>query len=149
MVHKHIWEIQITTGSLVKPGNSWRFEISRTGVSPILKCLKNRAVVLIQESQVCPNTEIDLRLTRLGGMSGSWASHVYTTEMICGCVEKAGFGGHNRQVTWLGINCDPVHCWRSPDWRFIESVTQSSTKEILTVILLSPIHSRLIQKIKS
>jgi hypothetical protein len=28
-------------------------------------------------------------------------------------------------------------------------VTQSSTKEILTVILLSPIHSRLIQKIKS
>jgi hypothetical protein len=27
-------------------------------------------------------------------MNGSWASHVYTTEMICVCVEKAGFGGH-------------------------------------------------------
>jgi hypothetical protein len=133
MVHKHIWESQITTGSLVKPGSSGRFEISRTGVSPILKCLKKRAVVFIKESQVCPNTEIDLRLTRLGAMSGSWASHVYTTEMICGCVEKAGFGGHCTQVTSLGINCDPVHCWRSPDWTFITSVTQSGTKEILTV----------------
>ncbi len=50
--------------------------------------------------------EIDLRLTRLGAMSGSWASHVYTTEMIWGYVEKASFGGHSTQVTWLGINCD-------------------------------------------
>ncbi len=123
----------ITSGSSVKPGSSWRFEISRTGVSPILKCLKSRAVVFIKESQVCPHIEIDLRLTRLGAMSGSWASHVYTTEIICGCVEKAGFGGHSTQVTWLGINCDPVHCWRSPDWRFIESVTQSGTKEILQI----------------
>jgi len=29
---------------------------------------------------VCPNTEIDLRLTRLEAMSGSWPSHVSTTE---------------------------------------------------------------------
>jgi hypothetical protein len=27
---------------LVKPGSAGRFEVSRTGVSPILKCLKNR-----------------------------------------------------------------------------------------------------------
>jgi hypothetical protein len=54
----------------------WKFEISRTGVSPIPKCLK---FVFIKESQVCPNTEIDLRLTRLEAMSGSWASHVSTT----------------------------------------------------------------------
>jgi hypothetical protein len=81
-------------------GETWqflRFEISRTGVSPILKCLKNRAVVFIKESQVCPNTEIDLRLTRLGAMSGSWASHVCTTEMICGCVEKAALVGTARK----------------------------------------------------
>jgi hypothetical protein len=121
------------TGSSVKPGSSWRFEISRTGVSPIQKCLKNRAVVFIKESQVCPNTKIDLRLPRLGAISDSWALHVYTTEMICGSVEKAGFGGHSTQVTSLGINCDPVHCWRSPDWRLIESVAQSGTKKILQI----------------
>jgi hypothetical protein len=119
MVHKHIWERQITIGSLVKPGSSGRFDISRTEVSPILKCLKNRAVVFVKQNQVWPNTEIDLRLTRLGAMSGSWASRVYTTEMICGCVEKEGFGGHSTQVTWPGMNCDAVHCWRSPDWRFV------------------------------
>jgi hypothetical protein len=53
-----IWERQIsTTGSSVKPaGSSWRFEISWTGVSPILKCLKNTAVVFIKESQVWPPT---------------------------------------------------------------------------------------------
>jgi len=82
---------------------------------------------------VCPNTEIDLQLTRLGAISDSWASHVYTTEMICGCVEKAGFGGHSTQVTSLGINCDPVHCWRSPDCRLIESVAQSGTQKILQI----------------
>jgi hypothetical protein len=29
-------------------------------------------------------------------MSASWASHLYTRE-ICGCVEKAGVGGHSTQ----------------------------------------------------
>jgi predicted GNAT family N-acyltransferase len=43
----------------VKPGSSGRFEISQTADSPILKCLKNRAVVFIKEIQVCSNTEID------------------------------------------------------------------------------------------
>jgi len=39
----------------------------------------------------------------MGAMSCSWASHVYTTEIICGCVEKAGFGGHSTQVRWESI----------------------------------------------
>ncbi len=49
-----------------------------------------------------PNTEIVLRLTRLGAMSGSWASHVYTTEWF---VEKAGFGGRTarKSLGWESI----------------------------------------------
>ncbi len=31
-------------------------------------------------------------------MSACWASHLYTRE-ICGCVEKAGVGGHSTQGT--------------------------------------------------
>jgi len=43
----------------------------------------------------------------------SWASHLYARE-ICGCVEKAGVGGHRTQgiFTWtklLGIKCGPTH----------------------------------------
>jgi hypothetical protein len=46
-------------------------------------------------------------------MSASWASHLYARE-ICGCVEKAGVGGHGTQgiftcTKFLGINCGPTH----------------------------------------
>jgi hypothetical protein len=35
-------------------------------------------------------------------MSASWASHVYTAEM-CGCVEKAGFGGHGTHKSLAAV----------------------------------------------
>ncbi len=42
-------------------------------------------------------------------MGGSWASHVYTTEMICGCVETTGFGGGHS-----GESCGPKCPWLVP-----------------------------------
>ncbi len=92
-VHKHIWERQITTGSSVKPGSSWRFEISRTGVSPILKCLKSRAVVFIKESQVCPPPHWD-RLTTDTLGSNEW---------FLGLTRL-----HNRSDLWM--------CWKIRLW---------------------------------
>jgi hypothetical protein len=62
--------------------------------------------------------------------------------MICGCVEKQALVGTAR-VTSLGINCDPVHCCRKVQIEdFIESVTQSGTKNILTVANPFLTHSR-------
>jgi len=80
----------------------WKFEISRTGVSSIPKCLK---FVFIKESQVCPNTEIDLRLTRLEAMSGSWASHVSTTKMrFVDVLKKQALVGTTRKsLRWESI----------------------------------------------
>jgi hypothetical protein len=74
----------------------------KTGGSPDLKRLKNQAVIC--KNQILPPTliSVDTRDTREGGnkiMSASWASHLYTEE-ICGCVEKAGVGGHSTQGTF-------------------------------------------------
>ncbi len=82
----------ITTGSSVKPGSSWRFEISRTGVSPILKCLKSRAVVFIKESQVCPQHWDKLTTDTLP-----------SNEWFLGLTRL-----HNRNDLWM--------CWKSRLW---------------------------------
>ncbi len=65
----------------MKPGSSGRFGISRTGVSPILTCLKNWAVVFIKESQVCPQHCDRLTTDTLG--SNEWVvpgPHTFTQQ---------------------------------------------------------------------
>jgi hypothetical protein len=131
-----IWVSQITTGSLVNLAVLEDLKYREPEFLRFWNVWKIGHLFLWKKVKCAPQHWDRLTiLTRLGAMSCSWASHVYTTEMICGCVEKAGFGGHSTQVTSLGNYCDPVHCWRSPDRRFIESVTQSSTKKILQISL--------------
>jgi hypothetical protein len=68
----------------------------------------------------------------------SWASHFYTSE-ICGCAEKAGVGAHSTQGIFtctklLGINCDPIHYWRSPYQKISESVSQWPSPKLVTSV---------------
>jgi hypothetical protein len=70
--------------------------------------------LLFVKIKIAPDTDIGRHEWHAGGgneiMSACWASHLYRGE-ICGCVEKAGVGGHSTQGTfnlWM--------CWKSRRW---------------------------------
>ncbi len=90
---KTIWISQITTGSSLKLGSSFKVLIyPKPGFLRIWNVWKTTQ--LFVKIKFVPT-----HVTRKGGieiMSASWSSHLYTGE-ICGCVEKAALGGHSTQ----------------------------------------------------
>jgi hypothetical protein len=123
---KKFWFSEITTGSSSKRGSSlkvWYIKNRRLSGSD-WKRLRTRQ--LFVKIKFAPDTDIGRHEWQWGGRGGGcneiinacWASHLYTRE-ICGCVEKAGVGGHSTKGIFtctklLAINCDPTHYWRSP-----------------------------------
>jgi hypothetical protein len=139
MVHKHIWESQITSGSLVKPGSSGRFEISRTGVSPILKCLKNSFYKI--KSSV-PQHWDGLTTDTLG--SNDWflgLTRLHNRNDLWMCWKSGALVGTARKsLRWESIATQSIAGVVQ-----IEHLLRQSRSQVPKRFLLSPIHSWLIQ----
>ncbi len=79
------------------------------------------------------NTEIDLRLTRLGALMGSWASHVYTTEWLVDVLRKQALVGTARKsLGWESIATQSIAGVVQIE-DLLSQWRQSGTKEIFQI----------------